>query len=79
MSELKPCENACHEHLELLKSCPFCGGSARVIDYLGNAYRQHRVRCCDDECNIGTRHFDEKQQAITAWNIRQEVEGEGRG
>ena len=51
------------EKKEILKSCPFCGGEAKVqrfVDY-------DLVRCLN--CKASSVHTNE-QQAISAWNKR---------
>ena len=54
---------------EKLKSCPFCGGEAklysRAIDWL---LSEHLVRC--KKCHCITDTYDTKEEATEAWNKR---------
>jgi Lar family restriction alleviation protein len=57
-----------------LKTCPFCGGEAEVIEdeepcYYGSS-SVYRVECKKCPTSFGGWHFNNKQQAITAWNKR---------
>lgn len=52
-----------------LKSCPFCGGDASVVKYVGDLYA---VVC--DYCFARTGKYREKQKAVSAWNRRKDGE-----
>ena len=54
---------------EKLKSCPFCGGEARVTgsESLGSV-NYYYVYCT--ECNTCTDEYAGRQSAIEAWNKR---------
>ena len=57
---------------DYLKTCPFCGGKAEVNHVsLGGYETGYDVRCPD--CGCGTDYCEEKQDAVNAWNKRQEV------
>ena len=57
-----------------LKSCPFCGGEAELIEPDGSwaCYHVH----CNNECCIGWKTIDSSfliaEKAIKAWNNRAE-------
>ena len=48
-----------------LKTCPFCGGDAKISGHGMNFYN---VYCKD--CDVITQDYDSKQEAIEAWNRR---------
>jgi hypothetical protein len=52
-----------------LKTCPFCGGLAKLNGFMFNVWT---VDC--ESCEIGTRpnyfHHDPKSKAIHEWNRR---------
>ena len=50
-----------------LKPCPFCMENSAHIQRHGSAYF---VRCLF--CGVTTRFITDEQQAIAAWNRRQE-------
>ena len=49
---------------ENLKSCPFCGGEAKCIEFYG----MYHVICCD--CYIAGRDTLTRDKAIESWNSR---------
>lgn len=55
-----------------LKSCPFCGGKADIVQI--SWCRLFSVRCVDEyhNCKVipETQYFSDKQEAIEAWNRR---------
>lgn len=51
-----------------LKPCPFCGGEALGEERYWNSLISYRVFCT--KCFSETREFDDKEQAIEAWNKR---------
>lgn len=52
-----------------LKTCPFCGGEARVHTF----YKDYCVYCT--KCNASTiKYSPKKEMAIEAWNRRAEDE-----
>jgi endogenous inhibitor of DNA gyrase (YacG/DUF329 family) len=57
-----------------LKTCPFCGGEAELVDF-GKYDEEFRVICNGDGCiNSAARvTYLQEKQAIAAWNKR--VEG----
>lgn len=60
---------------EEMKDCPFCGTKAEFVKDTCEAY----VECTNEFCgacsgNFGYHEGDQKKQAITAWNTRQEKE-----
>ena len=50
---------------ERLKPCPFCGGEASVVQYVGDLYA---VVC--NYCFVRTSKYSEKEKAVSAWNRR---------
>lgn len=57
--------------MEQLKSCPFCGGEARVK--IGIYSKLVFVRCSNyTSCKVNptTEWFDTEKKAIEAWNRR---------
>lgn len=66
-----------------LKACPFCGGKAELkqAHYLESELPYSYVRCTHEECSMhnNTAHFSgnseqkNSQNAVTAWNQRQDV------
>lgn len=54
-----------------LKPCPFCGNKKIIISTMDEEFI---VRCAytEDGCGASTGFFDEKEEAITAWNRRTE-------
>ena len=56
-----------------LKSCPFCGGKAKIKFYNGDiAIRKYEVGCNQTlcPCRPRTRLYSEVDEAIEAWNRR---------
>lgn len=55
---------------EELKSCPFCGGGARSdFTFVGRAeITVFYIECTD--CNAEGGEFNNKSDAIKAWNTR---------
>lgn len=51
-----------------LKPCPFCGGSARVLELNGFYQHTHFVSC--DTCNAAGDTRETEEAAIEAWNRR---------
>lgn len=49
---------------EKVKSCPFCGGEAKCIEFYG----MYHVICCD--CYIAGRDTSTRDKAIESWNSR---------
>ena len=65
--------------MEELKSCPFCGGEAEIVDNgetRSNKYYFVDVSCKNTNCRGYTSclEFKTKQKAIEAWNRRQNNE-----
>ncbi len=58
--------------MERLKPCPFCGGEAEIVSLLYVPYSIFYVKC--KECEISQNPYFEKQDAIAAWNRREEAE-----
>lgn len=59
--------------MEDIKSCPFCGRAGEAISE-GNKYWY--VACTNSSCPMGcvsTYTYDNLEQAIKAWNTRQEI------
>lgn len=54
-----------------LKSCPFCGGEAEVVETL---FYDYKVAC--EKCGASTPLCDSEEMAVEAWNRRKESEGE---
>jgi Lar family restriction alleviation protein len=50
--------------MDKLKKCPFCGGEAELDLF----YKTPLVQCKD--CGVESAMYDNKQQAIDAWNKR---------
>lgn len=52
-----------------LKPCPFCGGEACTMEeFDGFDTTQYSVQC--QSCKIETMLFNERAEAIAAWNRR---------
>ena len=51
-----------------LKPCPFCGGKASVI----KESMWYEVHCDNCPCNVGRCWFSKREEAIEAWNRREE-------
>jgi hypothetical protein len=51
----------------MLKSCPFCGGEARIETACNDSFFGPY---CDSCMRVHFSMFDTAQQAITAWNTR---------
>lgn len=51
-----------------LKPCPFCGGEACTLINEEGYTPQYSVQC--QSCKIETLAFDERAEAIAAWNRR---------
>lgn len=51
-----------------LKTCPFCGGEAKIsiVTDAGN----FQVQCIKCPANVGRYWFYKKHEAIRAWNRR---------
>lgn len=60
----------------ILKECPFCGGKAGVIKTNTLHGVRFWVKCMNNvSCNaldLRTKAFNERRQAIEAWNKRAE-------
>lgn len=57
-----------------LKSCPFCGGEARIeAEYIGKEKYLYSVSCINDCVTQGIYHKT-VDSAIKAWNTRTPVE-----
>lgn len=55
----------------VLKSCPFCGGEAKVIKQNHREYRPtYYVRCTTLDCKVETPQKRSEAKAIKAWNRR---------
>ena len=50
-----------------LKSCPFCGGEAEMIETL---FYDYIVEC--EICGASTSYCDSEEMAVEAWNRRKE-------
>lgn len=50
-----------------LKSCPFCGGEAEMIETL---FCDYKVEC--EKCGASTSYCDSEEMAVEAWNRRKE-------
>ena len=48
-----------------IESCPFCGGSASIVSYMGDSYA---VVC--DYCFARTGKYRDIEKAVSAWNRR---------
>jgi Lar family restriction alleviation protein len=48
-----------------IKYCPFCGGSASIVSYVGGLY----VVTCD-YCFAQTGKYRDIEKAVSAWNRR---------
>ena len=64
--------------MEKLKKCPFCGGEAEVFETDIIVAKIIVVKCCNEACG-GTmgnpeENFENKDEAIEAWNTRVEEE-----
>lgn len=60
---------------ENLKSCPFCGGEAKCIEFYG----LYHVICCN--CHIAGKDCSTRESAVSAWNnrpIEDELEAENK-
>lgn len=59
---------------ERLRACPFCGGPARMCDFLcGNDSWEYRIDCAEPlKCTAiaTTGYKDTEAEAIKAWNTR---------
>lgn len=56
-----------------LKPCPFCGGKAKIIDFMNYDYeKRFEAYCSNFDCPImpHTRECLTKYSAIEAWNRR---------
>ena len=58
-----------------LKSCPFCGYSGNIVQFLCSrdlrhipGYTFYFIRC--PQCGIRTEEYQKKNKAITDWNRR---------
>lgn len=49
---------------EQLKTCPFCGGEAKCIEFYG----LYHVICCN--CHIAGKDCPTRESAVSAWNTR---------
>ena len=49
---------------EKLKTCPFCGGEAKCIEFYG----LYHVICCN--CHIAGKDCSTRESAVSAWNNR---------
>ena len=48
-----------------IESCPFCGGSASIVSYVGGL---HAVVC--DYCFARTGKYRDIEKVVSAWNRR---------
>lgn len=56
-----------------LKSCPFCGGEARI--HISGKSDGYRVACKNTfACGAKIEWFDKEEEAIEAWNTRKPEE-----
>lgn len=55
-----------------LKSCPFCGGKAKIETELAftTDFTVNRYKLCCKNCLMETKWFITENEAITAWNKR---------
>lgn len=53
-----------------LKSCPFCGGEATLVEDIYNDQLYNYVICSNDDCNANTGRCDTQDEAIAKWNNR---------
>lgn len=51
-----------------LKRCPFCGGEAAILHYLGDGYLPHCTECD----GMIEKWFNTPEEAFEAWNRRAE-------
>ena len=49
---------------EEVKTCPFCGGEAKCIEFYG----LYHVICCN--CHIAGKDCSTRESAVSAWNTR---------
>ena len=52
---------------ELLRLCPFCGGTAQLYRGIKSGYR---VQCTNLDCRNSTMRVLHKDDAIRKWNRR---------
>lgn len=62
-----------------LKSCPFCGGKAQIVEeHSGLGCTTYHIQCQNKiECPLHyarTKRFYKKSEAVEAWNRRVENE-----
>lgn len=53
--------------MEELKSCPFCGGKAKLSKF--NDANPDYFVCCE-KCGSSTRAHEDSKEAIKVWNRR---------
>lgn len=55
-----------------LKTCPFCGGKARIVEHEFYAMpSSYGVQCSNEDCSSQSDQFyDTMEEAIAAWNNR---------
>lgn len=60
--------------MEVLKSCPFCGGEAEILKY-PRCERKYVVVCKNNLCNASIGQYStSKENAVRAWNTRKSME-----
>lgn len=55
---------------ELIKSCPFCGGKAKMLNYSENEW----LICCTECDGMVERWRKTEEEAIEQWNRRAQEE-----
>ena len=56
---------------EKLKSCPFCGGEAKINRIVNTFYQYARYFSSCTRCSAESKVFETEQEAIEAWNTRE--------
>lgn len=71
-----PCEycgRIAGKYPKRLKSCPFCGGEAKVINLLPLLPELDKAYVECKLCEVTTSYFETEEEAILFWNTRTET------